>query len=60
MDTTPSLDAAISSRISVVGNHDAGEYDLQISNVVDSDTGQYRCTVGNDTQPIQELTVIGM
>ena len=44
------LPAEIRSRVSVIGDHDLGYYNLQIDNVKKSDTGIYRCLVGSRMQ----------
>lgn len=41
-----------SERLSVVGNHSAGEYNLEIRNVSLIDIGEYRCMTTNDTSPV--------
>ncbi|CAC5370252.1 unnamed protein product [Mytilus coruscus] len=39
-------------RLSVVGNHSAGEYNLEIRNVSLVDIGEYRCMTTNGTSPV--------
>lgn len=52
------LSSEIYNRLSVSGNHDAGEYHLNIANLRKSDEGRYECLVSPNIKRLT-LTVIG-
>ena len=41
----PELPIELKNRLRVVGDHDIGEYNLMITNVIITDDGLYYCTV---------------
>lgn len=51
------LSSELYNRLSVSGNHDAGEYHLNIANIRKSDEGRYECIVSPNTKRLT-LTAI--
>lgn len=57
---TQYLSPDIYERLTVNGNHTAGEYNLNISNIRESDQGTYECSIsGTADRNRQQVLVIG-
>ncbi|CAG2242113.1 unnamed protein product [Mytilus edulis] len=56
---TKTLSPEVYNRLSVSGNHAAGEYHLNIADVRKSDEGKYECSVSTNNRMIMLTVIIG-